>query len=230
MRNIILKKLIIVPLVILCFSGCGKKEESQEIIAPVESEEDKTWITTDMGRFMVVPNMYIQDYQETSLSEEYTIAEKGSLITCLSMIDSYWNSETITPDVFLDKYENYIDSDGTCDIDSISNDFMNTQWVAYEKMEFNPEKMSELISTYDATILLEIPHSSIYGKGKSYLIITGISDNGYAAVRDPNKWNVDNLAYEYKSTNGEYLYPLCDILSAAGNEAIMYVYRWEYNE
>jgi len=217
-------------MLVLIISGCGKNEEPHESVITEEKEEDKTWIKTDMGRFMVVPNMFVQDYPATKLSEDYTISEKGTLITCLSMIDSYWSSETITPEVFIEKYDEFINNDGTCDIDSISNNFMNTQWVAYEKMTFNPETMSELISTYDATILLEIPHSSIYGKGKSYLIITGISDNGYAAVRDPNKWNVDNLAYEYKSTNGEYLYPLCDILSAAGNEAIMYVYRWEYNE
>ena len=151
---------------IFLLSGCGKEAVEVRTISEKPEEEkleDKTWsISTDGESFMVIPNMFMQDYADVAISDECTVAEKGELITCLAMIDSYWNKGTVTPEKFIEKFGKYINKNGTCDIDSISKDIMKGEGRLYEKMEFQPKTMSELISKYEATVLLEIPHNSLY--------------------------------------------------------------------
>ena len=231
MKNIVVNKLIISFMCCsLLFVGCGKEEEPEVHTISEMSEdtkdEDDTWYKMEDGSFMVVPNMFIQDYEDVKISKKYTVAEKGQLITCLSMIDSFWNGKTVTPDKFIKEYKSYIKSDGSCDIDAISEEIMKDDSMTYEKMDFDAMIMSEKISKNQAVVLLEICHNSIYGKGKSYMIITGIAEEGYACVRDPNKWNNDNLASQYKTDMDETLYPLTEVLASAGNDSTMYIYRW----
>ena len=99
MKNIVVNKLIISFMCCsLLFVGCGKEEEPEVHTISEMSEdtkdEDDTWYKMEDGSFMVVPNMFIQDYEDVKISKKYTVAEKGQLITCLSMIDSFWNGKT----------------------------------------------------------------------------------------------------------------------------------------
>lgn len=225
----------------LLFTGCGKKQNidntqqdnrkleiniSDSVKEAVE-EGDLTQIQTEAGYYLVVPNIFVQDYEDVKINNNHTIGKRGTQIVSLCMLESFWNNKMITPDEFIDKHKDFISNNAIINIDDIASSLVNLDEVEYVKDTFNPENMVTYFDEYsDTTVLLEIPHNSKYGKGCAYLIITGISDDGYVAIRDPNKWNIEQYAMDFKTMNGEYLYPLADVLCSAGNNSTMYIFRW----
>ncbi len=241
MRYITLNNsLLLLFLLSMLFCGCKKEKDivdkkEEKILEPQISESvkiasengDWTQVQTESGYFLVVPNIFIQDYEDVKINSKKTIGSNGEQIVSLCMIKSFWNNKKITPEEFVEEYKNAIDNNGIVDIDAISDTLVNKEDVEYAKDVFNPEVMVSYFTDHsDTTVLIEIPHNSKYGKGCSYLIITGISDDGYVAIRDPNKWNIEQYAMDFQTMDGEYLYPLADVLCSAGNNSTMYIFRW----
>lgn len=225
------RKIIALFLISLIFTGCKKSDVDEEaVISQMDMSNnddisDMSHYRDDYG-YIVVPNYYVQDYSDIKISDTNTIGTAGELITCLAMINSYWNNDESSPDSFYEKYQDKFDDNGFCNIESMSDLIMNNNDATWSKEEFNPDKVLDYISKYQATVLVEIPHSSMFGKNTSYLIITGISGE-YVAVRDPNLANIQNYAIkDMKTSFNEYLYHFSDILVSVGEDSTMYVYRW----
>ena len=208
--------LLCIPL-ILC--GCAKgKIETISNEQTVQKMEHTSFDQTESGRYMVVPILYQQNYEDVTLGSS-SVAEIGGGITTLCMAISYATGNLIEPGEFINEYQSYIDQNGNVDIDACLE---NSNIWMYETRTFDFQDMVNTMGEDKYTIcLIEINHKSPFGTGASYLIITGSSDEGYLCVRDPDLNNKEK--YEIKRTMyGESLYGTADILAAAGNNANAY--------
>ncbi len=207
------------------FIGCktDEKKEIKEEAQEVPVFEDMTFYKDELG-YLFVPTYYEQDYKDISISKDNTFDTAGSLITCLSMINSYYNNDDSKPDAFFKEYNSYFDNNGLCDIEKTATAFLGED-IEVIKEPFNPVNVAEYIKNDLAVILLEIPHTSMYGKNTSYIILTGVTDD-YVAVRDPNKANIQRYAIkDVKSSMDEYLYHYTDVITSAGTSSNMYVFK-----
>ena len=65
-----------------------------------------TTITKDTTEFCkeYYPQMYMQDFEGIKMPNGEDVAEKGILLTELSIIDTEMGGEIVTPDIFIEKY------------------------------------------------------------------------------------------------------------------------------
>lgn len=217
-----MNKMLILLLATACiFNGCGSERIttiSESSNVRTEQEENKTYKRTAAGNFMVVPIMYQQEYNDIPLGAS-TVAERGAAVTTLCMAISYATSNLIEPETFLTENAAYVNKDGTVDIEGV---LKATSGLRYEKKTYDFQDMVNHLDEDNTTIcVVEINHKSPYGKGLTYLILTGCTENGLICVRDPNLANKENNELG-KTYYGESLYSTADVISAIGTESKAY--------
>lgn len=167
----------------------------------------------------LVPIYYQNNYRDVTFGDT-TIAQEGNLVTCLAMLESYYKNKSITPDIFVATHSN----DCIKGIDSLNSNsiakYANYYGSELEAVEFDFKTACEHIKRYQAKIILKIPHNSVLGNGTSYILLTGISENGII-VRDPNKDNIES--YGIREENGEYSYEPYLLSIAASRSSVMYI-------
>ncbi len=203
---------------LLSFSSISSVVYAQEKVNDIEvyeinSDEDEN------DSFDIVPIYYQNDYSDIQF-DDGTIASKGNLVTCLAMLESYYSGKEITPETFIDEHSSDC-SRGIKGLNSASiTKYVDSYGLELIEANFDFSKACEHIKKYQAKVLLKIPHNSIFGKGTSYIILTGISDKGFI-VRDPNKNNIN--IYGKKINEAEYIYDAYLISIAASNSSKMYI-------
>lgn len=191
--------------------------ESMVYAGPVNPNDPATENT--YGDFIFMPIIYMQDY-DIEMPNGKNVAESGNLITCLSMLSSYYFSTWITPDVLINDYPDLFDENGNIMIDNTLNEFCAG---TYTKTEYDFYTLSEgLANEYDYA-LVRIPNPSKFGNLSTYLIIEGIADDYTVAVRDPNKDNIDSLAV-YSDYDYSPRYNVGDLIVALGEGTEMYLF------
>lgn len=165
-----------------------------------------------------IPAFYQTDYSDIPFGTS-TIGESGNLLTCLSMIESYVTYKTVTPDMFVQIHEDLC-ANGT---NSLTEDSIYSLAKALNKTvtkeSFEIENVTSYLLDRNGILLLHIPHNSIYGMSSSYLIITGLNENG-VEVRDPVRENIDTFA---NSNYNKPTYSIYDLCIAASTDSIIYV-------
>lgn len=168
------------------------------------------------GELLKIPLYYQQDYIDVPYNNG-TIATNGNLITCLSMLDSFYNFDFITPDSYLDTY----DVNGITGEDLI-NEFAEHNNREVIKYSFDAETLGFFLVNERREVLVHITHPSIYGSTSSYIIVTTCTADGMLCVRDPNQWNIDN--YAIFSYDEEFLYDPTVFCEQASSSSEMYVF------
>ena len=195
-------------------------DESIVYAGPVNPNDPATENT--YGDFIFMPIIYMQDY-DVEMPNGKSVAESGNLITCLSMLSSYYSSTWITPDVIVNNYPNLFDDNGNIKIDDTLETFCSGTYV---KSDYDFYTLSEgLANEYDFA-LVRIPNPSIYGNLSTYLIIEGIADDYTVAVRDPNKSNIETYAI-YSEYDYSPRYNVGDLIIALGENTQMYLFSEE---
>lgn len=165
-----------------------------------------------------VPMYFQNDYRDIAFGDS-TVAQQGNLVTCLSMLESYYLNENVTPDIFISKHPEDC-SKGIKGLNSNSiSKYASLYNVELTETNFDFTEALEHIRRYQAKIILKIPHNSIFGTGTSYMLLTGIKDGGFI-VCDPNKDNIDNFATK---VDNYYIYDAYLVSVAASNSSIMYI-------
>lgn len=224
-----IKAIALILIAVLVFSGCSHKsaEENTEIkkesYEPTEDQKEKGHITVEIengayARFRTIPQYFQQDYTDVSYGKD-TIALSGNMVTCLSMIDSYYSSQFINPEKFLDKYSNYINEDGITDEAALISEIGQSMHLNVKPETLDVKRLARYLTVYQVPVLLKIEHPSIYGRYSACMLITGVTDNGDFIVRDPDMSN-----YSSSNTNdkGEMIYSNFDLIAEAGNTAVIY--------
>lgn len=224
-----LKLIILYAITAAILCGCGNSENISEEIPDTEINEGSLTIndnTTNMEIddtkehiYTSLPYFY-QDSYDIKFGED-RICDNGNLLTCLSMLESYYLDKEITPDVFVARHSELC-SNGykSLNADEITN-FIETLNVGCIEEDFSVKEAVTKLKSLHGYILVYIPHTSIYGKGGSYLIIAG-TYNDYFIVHDPSKISEDsNKASETK--DGEMLYNATQFTLAASKDSKMWV-------
>ena len=169
------------------------------------------------GELLKLPLYYQQDFDDIPYNTG-TIATDGNLITCLSMLDSFYNCDFITPSNYLDTYN----VSGLIGEDLIAEfgEHNNRQVL---KFAFDAETLGFFLVTERREVLVHITHPSIYGTTSSYVIITTCTADGKLCVRDPNEWNIDNYA-TYSYNDDEPLYDPTVFCEQASGTSEMYIF------
>lgn len=229
---------LLVVMIGMCCVGCSDK--SYEVVEETETTEidnksdviinidnsitknhvDMTIDEGPEGTFYTVPMYFQQEFENVEFGR-LNASENGNLITCLSMLDSFYASDYITPDEFVEKYKSYISEDGEYTPDEIINAVATGNNRVMTKVPLDVYTLKQYVKDYYLAVLVHINHASIYGEDSSYLIITDITDDGKLIVRDPNKSNIDK--YATIRDGGETIYETFDFFLAAGRNATVYV-------
>lgn len=165
--------------------------------------------------FLTFPLYYQQDYSDVPLKDK-SVAEYGSLITCLSMLESFYQADFITPDIFL---ANHANTEMASDI--LLQDFAGYNGRTLHTYDFDAELLGSFLVNERREVLLYIPHSSIFGDTGSYMILTGTTIDGRIYVRDPNQNNINNWATIIED---EPTYDATVLCEQASSSSIMYVF------
>ena len=163
--------------------------------------------------FLNVPLYYNEDYP--AIQKEYQSTSAMSLLTCLSMINSYYSSSYVTPTEYSTAHESIL----SATVDQNISDMAKSVNMTVDKYNFDTEKLSDLLVTDRKLVLLYIPHSSKFGSYSSFLILTG-ADAGDIFVRDPNS-NNSNLYRPLTEPSCDY-FTLCE---QASSSSFMYVFN-----
>lgn len=170
--------------------------------------------------FLTVPMYYQQDYESIKLGDS-NVAKTGNLVTCLSMIYSYYSHDYKTPDVFIQDYQSYIDDSGKVDKKVIEKIATDTK-VSCEKMTFELSYVADVLNNAGGIILVRLDHPSKFCKASTWLILTGTDAEGNVSVRDPDMTNIKNFAFITK--DGETWYDSFSLCEAIGDNAVIYVF------
>lgn len=239
MRNKFIIAGMLIAGCILCTS-CGMtqeekeeyKQQQEDLANGIEGDTEPTvtlqqynYIQIEVdegpeGTFYTMPMYYQKDFKHISRGS-LNIAENGNLITCLSMMDSQYSADYITPDKFLDKYKDFITDEGAYDKESLIRAVaeQNNRILTIEPLDVL--KLPVYLETYNLNVLVHINHPSIYGDSSSYIVLTGITEDGNLYVRDPIYTNRKNIAKVYE--NGETVYSSFELFLEAGSDATVYV-------
>ena len=235
-----MKRYFIILLLTICIpvTGCSSRKvsnsnKSSEITEPDTTADciptviSNTGITLDNSNTAIelqenyypeIPAFYQSDYKDIPFGNS-TIQKDGNLLTCLSMIESYITYKTVTPDLFVKVHDKLCTSgSNTLNEDSIYT-FAETLNKNITKERFEIENISTYLLKQNAIVLLHIPHNSMYGMSSSYLIITGMNENG-VEVRDPVRTNVDSFGHSNYDNPTYSIYNLC---IAASTDSFVYI-------
>lgn len=228
----------------LFFTGCSNPEsiendvnttenmQESDVAIEIETALSKNHVEIDVdegpeGTFYTVP-MYFQQEFENVEFRHLNVSESGNLITCLAMLDSYYDGSFVTPDLFLEKYKDFFNSDGTYDAKLLMEKVAENNNYNVTEVPLNPYTLEQYVRDNNVPVLVHINHASIYGQNSSYIIITEITDDGQLMVRDPNKSNVEKYATTLE--NGETIYNSFDFFFSAGKDATAYIIGMGYYE
>ena len=236
-----IKKIRLLSLAIcvaVLFVGCGDKKvpastetESTENQTETETTEEDKWthknnhvkLSVSDGPepiFHTVPMYFQQEFLKVE-NEAFNVAKQGGLITCLSMLDSFYECTFNTPDIFMEKYKEYFREDGTYNAEELISAVARNNYRKMYKFPFTVDNLAEYVGTHRYAVLVHINHPSIYGNSSSYIIVTGITMDGQLYVRDPNKDNIK--LYAQTEEGGETIYNSFDLVFSAGSNATIYV-------
>ena len=217
------------------FTGCGVAEspaDTEQITT--ESNENNTssknndelanhiamkYADGPVPYFARIPLYYQQDYVDTVYKGSST--ENNSLVTCLSMIVSFYESEYLTPNILMDNYGEQIKllTSQTDIVNFISEKYS----LYYEEVPLTIQALTSIVFEECYPVIIRIPHNSIFGIGSSCLIVSGGTEDGDFIVRDPNKDNLSSYYVTYK--DDEPVYISDTVMSQASISATMYVLR-----
>lgn len=172
--------------------------------------------TSPYKEFLTIPLYYQQDYKDVVYNNS-TIASSGSLITCLSMLESYYCSDFITPREYVDMH--YVQNMST---DELINDFATNNERNIIKLSFDAETLGNYLVHESREVLVQIPHPSIYGTPSSFILVTTTTADGKLYVRDPNQTNI--ATYASYSLDNEPLYNPTIFCEQASSSSYMYIF------
>lgn len=226
----------------LCISGCNSKNEalSAKETSVTEIIEDHTEADTQAEtqllstintayqghlkierstgpgkEFLSVPLYYNEDF-DILLKDDPIYQTYPSLITCLSMLESFYQADFITPDMYLKEH-----TLNTTSVDEIISDFADTNNYIVKKQNFDIETLGNILITECRKVLIYIPHSSIYGDYCSFFIVTDCTIDSDLCMRDPVRSNLDKYA-SYK--DDEPLYKSLSFCEQASASSYMYTF------
>lgn len=208
----------------LLFTLCSCSQEPKKTIEFIDSSEkqssDKPISHIDVYQsdgpgkeFLNVPLYYNNDYPD--IQKEYQSISAMSLLSCLSMLNSYYSSSYVTPIEYSDTHKSIISTS----VEQNIYDMADSLNMTVDKYSFDTETLSNLLTDDRKVVLLYIPHTSIFGKHSSFMLLTGVNA-GNIYIRDPNNQNTGL----YK-TDSE---PFCDcftLCEQASSSAFIYVFN-----
>lgn len=238
-----MKKQIALFLAVVSFlslTGCGKSQEQTN-----ETETEKEHITFETEtleqlsglsschnlvsyedgpetKFSTYPLYYQQDFPNTAF-EKSTVAVSGSLITCVAMIESFYKSAYISPDILLNNYPELV----SCNSEDIMDKIAEENNLLVKEQPFDIYDLADYLVTEKWPVILEIPHASAFGKGTSYILLVGTTAEGNLIVRDPNE---DNKGFQISNNYGETIYTATSVIVEAGENSIMHTFMYEGKE
>ena len=238
-----MKKKITLFLAVVSFlslTGCDKSQEQ-----PNETETAKEHITFETEtleqlsglsachnlvsyedgpetKFSTYPLYYQQDFPNTAF-ENSTVAVSGSLITCVAMIESFYKSAYISPDILLNNYPELV----SCNSEDIMDKIAEENNLLVKEQPFDIYDLADYLVTEKWPVILEIPHASAFGKGTSYILLVGTTAEGNLIVRDPNE---DNKGFQISNNYGETIYTATSVIVEAGENSIMHTFMYEGKE
>lgn len=98
--------------------------------------------------FLNVPLYYNEDYP--AIQKEYQSTSAMSLLTCLSMINSYYSSSYVTPTEYSTAHESIL----SATVDQNISDMAKSVNMTVDKYNFDTEKLSDLLVTDRKLVLL----------------------------------------------------------------------------
>ena len=223
-----------VMLLLLAFmmllSGCSNEEpNTQNEITNYEGVANEITFSSDIDgislddlkevEYESFPYFYQEDY--SAKFGDSTIADTGNLVTCLSMVESYYEKVEVTPDLFIEKHSELCEN-GTESLNSsqISN-FIEELGLGCVKEEFDLKMASDSLKTLHGCIIVFIPHNSVYGEGGSYLLITGIYEDKFI-VHDPVKESMNRNKCVNTETD-DIIYNATVLTASASDSSSMWI-------
>lgn len=196
------------------------EEESETI------EQDFSITGTNTGMsYGAVPEMYMQDYPDVAFPNGKTVDTSGNLVMCLCMLKSYYSQSLVEPPEFIADHGDYFTDGAPKNIEEL-NLLLSESIGPYANIDmtnFDYEELAKRIYEDGAVALIRINNPSIYGESMTYLIVTGVSAEGYLEVRDPNKENMSSVLV-YSKWGNFPCYPAAEVIYAAGQDAEMYFF------
>lgn len=227
MKKKVLLSLLLIAVTLL--NGCDRSTTEDQTDSSTSYMTDMTEIPVSENDFVEeyslfnLPHIYMQDYSNIYYGHSKNMAENGTQITALSIIESGYAGKLITPDDFLAKYSNLMNENDVFNVEELSEMIVKEYDGSFARSTFDLEELAnELKNNYAAFALVRIPHPSIFGKDSAYLIITGITADGYFIVYDPNKNNIQQ--YSNENSAGFIEYSVAEVVYALGIDADMYIY------
>lgn len=169
--------------------------------------------------FLDMPIYYQCNYKDVACGKT-NIATEGNLVTCLSMIYSYYN-EPLPPDEFTVEYSSYI-NDLPTNKGSLIQEVANDCEVNMKELPYSFETMAGNVIKNNV-VLLRIPNPSALSDTSTYIIIKGLNSDKNFIVRDPVKENIETESI-YVINEKEPVYSPTLICEAVGEESQMYVF------
>lgn len=214
---------------ILTVAGCALKNAEMEHLNTSASITEELPISGERANHIQIsltdgPEPILSDvplYYQQDFDDEYngsTIAVQGSLLTCLSMLESYEKSSYISPDIYNSNFVNA----KTQTADELILDFAQRNELTILKENLNIENLSNYLVYGDYIVLLHIPHASVFGKDSSFMLLTGVNSDGMIYVRDPNKYNLSEFA-TYDETGQPSYHPYL-VCQQASSSAYIYIF------
>ena len=230
MKRKLLATILVCSTVLLL--GCGNKTSEEQATNTIEYDEsyisevesyDYSMIyeegkSTDC-LYLGAPQMFQQDFSDVTVGSS-NIGISGNLITSLCIIESAYTYEWMTPDVFITKYSSLISGNGVVDIESFGKQLLGDEEFSCETFDF--AKMCTSVKD-SHVVLVKINHPSIYGSNIHYIVVTGVTMEGYLNCRESDRNNVESLAIYYEDS-GEVLYNIYSLAEAIGSSGTMYIF------
>lgn len=238
-----MKKQIALFLAVMSFlslTGCGK---SQEQTNEAETEKEQTAFVTEVSeqlsglsachnlvfyedgpetKFSTYPLYYQQDFPNTAFANS-TVAVSGSLITCVAMIESFYQSAYISPDILLNNYPELV----SCSSENIMDKIAEENNLIVKEQPFDIYDLADYLVNEKWPVILEIQHASAFGKGTSYILLIGTTAEGNLIIRDPNE---DNKDFQISNNYGETIYTATSVIVEAGENSIMHTFMYKGKE
>ncbi len=217
---------IVIPIVImLLLSGCAPKNETGNTEIKTGSitvsRDSKNIALDDVEEFVYTSLPYFyKDFYDEEFGDD-KICDNGNLVACLSMLESYYLDLQITPDVFVERHSELCDNGCESLNSSEITSFIESLNVGCIEDDFSVKEAVTKLKSLHGYILVYIPHTSIYGKGGSYLIIAGTYDD-YFIVHDPSKIS-ENKNKVSETKEKEILYNATQLTLAASNDSKMWI-------